>query len=73
MGNRKQSIVGWGVYRCSPWHFAGVFATAEKARVVAARLGHDYQAAFGEHTAGTVEFFASSAMEDEMKSETARA
>jgi hypothetical protein len=40
-------VLGWGVYRMSPWAFAGVFDSEAEAGSRAQALGNFYQVAFG--------------------------
>lgn len=47
---------GWGVVRCKPWHFVGLFATKEAAEASAKGLGSAYEVINGEHQVGTDNF-----------------
>jgi hypothetical protein len=47
---------GWGVVRCKPWHFVGLFPTQELAEAKAKELGSTYEAINGEHQVGTSNF-----------------
>ena len=53
----SDSIVGWGVIRCSPWCLFGVFCNYEQALEFAAILGKDYEVFWGTHRLGTSEYW----------------
>jgi hypothetical protein len=52
-------VLGWGVYRMSPWAFAGVFDSEAEAGSRAQALGNFYQVAFGSHRLGSDDFVTS--------------
>lgn len=43
-----KTLIGWGVVRRQPWHFAGLFETQIEAAAKAIDLGVGYVAHFGE-------------------------
>jgi hypothetical protein len=49
-------VLGWGVFKMSPWHFVGLMPTRSDAITCAQGLGDTYQAAFGSHQVGTDNF-----------------
>lgn len=51
------SVVGWGVIRCSPWDLFGVFYAYEQASEFAEILGEDYEVVWGTHRLGSNDFF----------------
>jgi hypothetical protein len=48
--------MGWGVVRCKPWHFVGLFPSQHEAEAKALQLGTGYEAIYGEHQTGTDNF-----------------
>ncbi|EPT7718390.1 hypothetical protein ACVSDK_004761 [Escherichia coli] len=50
------SVVGWGVIRCSPWDLFGVFSSHEQAVEFAMLLGEGYEVIWGTHRLGSSEF-----------------
>lgn len=51
-------VKGWGVYRMEPWHFAGLFSSAEEAEAIRLEKGAAYKASFGSHRQGSDDFIA---------------
>ena len=51
-----ETLIGWGVVRNSPWHFAGLFPTEEQAKAKAREMGSEYIVAYGENRAGSDDF-----------------
>jgi len=49
-------VRGFGVFRMSPWHFAGLFQIREQAESVQQQLGENYKVAFGSHRKGSDDF-----------------
>lgn len=49
-------VMGWGVFKDSPWHFAGLAPTRGDAITMAADHGDGYKAAYGSHLPGTDDF-----------------
>jgi hypothetical protein len=43
------TLRGWGVFRASPWHLAGLYYTEAQATAKASQLGTEYQVAYGEN------------------------
>lgn len=52
----KESVMGWGVVRCYPWHLVGIYSSEEKARWVSEQLGIDYEVVYGSHVLGSHNF-----------------
>lgn len=52
----KDNIVGWGVYRDVPWHFAGIFQHKRQADERAAEMGDGCKVASGRQPIGTDDF-----------------
>ncbi|HYP64655.1 MAG TPA: hypothetical protein VEQ16_12235 [Acidocella sp.] len=50
------TIRGWGVFRDSPWHLAGVYYTEAQATAKASQLGNEYKIAYGENRDSTSDF-----------------
>ena len=50
------TIRGWGVFRTSPWHLAGVYYTEAQAAAKASQLGEGYNVAYGENRDNTDDF-----------------
>ena len=53
---RTGTLIGWGVFRPKPWHFAGLFGSSRQAEAKAQELGVDYIVRFGELQDGTDNF-----------------
>ena len=51
-----KTLVGWGVVRETPWHFAGLFAAQEEAQIKADAMGKGYVARYGERQEETNTF-----------------
>jgi hypothetical protein len=47
---------GWGVFRLSPWHLAGVFSMSADAERLARVMGVGYVVKYGDHSVGTQNF-----------------
>lgn len=56
MSTNESWISGWGVVRLTPWHFAGLFQTAEPAESKAVEMGAGYVVKYGEQRVGSDEF-----------------
>lgn len=52
----ETALLGWGVVRNEPWHFAGLFSSEEEATRHAAELGPEYEVHWGENKKGTDDF-----------------
>jgi hypothetical protein len=48
-----QTLQGWGVVRCEPWHFVGVYRTREVAESEARQRDDDYIVCVDEGRDGT--------------------
>ena len=48
-----KTLQGWGVVRCEPWHFVGVYGTREEAESEARQRGDDYIVCVDEGRDGT--------------------
>jgi hypothetical protein len=48
-----KTLQGWGVVRCEPWHFVGVYRTREEAESEARQRGDDYIVCVDEGCDGT--------------------
>ena len=55
-----KTLSGWGVYRSTPWHLAGVYVDHSEAAAKAVELGPEYLVKFGETREGTDDFVAAS-------------
>jgi hypothetical protein len=53
---RTGTLIGWGVFRPKPWHFAGLFGSSRQAEAKARELGVGYTVRFGELLDGTDNF-----------------
>lgn len=53
------SVLGWGVFRNSPWSLHGVFSSKDEAESQAKAAGDEYVARYGSHTPGTDNFVSS--------------
>ena len=51
------AVMGWGVFRPWPWHFAGLFPTSEEAVRKRDALGAHYFVRHGVRKLGTDRFF----------------
>lgn len=60
-GDNPLWVKGWGVYRDSPWHFAGIFSTREEAEQKRDTIGTDYKVAFGSRRLASDDFIEGSA------------
>ncbi|MFL6519196.1 MAG: hypothetical protein ACJ8NS_03170 [Chthoniobacterales bacterium] len=49
-------VMGWGVYRGSPWHLFGVCASSSEADAMKREAGGEYVAAYGSHRLGSDDF-----------------
>ena len=49
-------VLGWGVYRMTPWHLQGVYETEQKARAEADVSGEGYLVNQGSHRLGSDDF-----------------
>jgi hypothetical protein len=58
--NNKGWTLGWGVYRTSPWHFAGLHPDEVTARKEAEELGSDYRFGYGSNQDGSDNFVTTS-------------
>ena len=45
-----KTLIGWAAVRETPWHFAGLFASREKAQSKADEMGVGYIVRYGERT-----------------------
>jgi hypothetical protein len=52
-------VKGWGVFRMSPWHFHGLYATRAQADSEHAALGAAYQVSYGSRRLASDEFITS--------------
>jgi hypothetical protein len=50
------TIKGWGVFRRSPWHLAGIYASQQEAEAKGNEMGPDYVVALGEGGLGSDDF-----------------
>jgi hypothetical protein len=50
------TLVGYGVVRCAPWDFVGLFTTEAEANKKALEMGEGYEVHYGEHQEGTDNF-----------------
>ena len=49
-------VLGWGVYRMSPWDLQGIYQTKEEAQAQAKSSGEGYVANYGSHRVGSTDF-----------------
>ncbi|QHP92015.1 hypothetical protein EXE55_14305 [Burkholderia glumae] len=54
--DNKGHVLGWGVIRRAPWHFAGIYPSEDAANAVAAELGADYVSDYGSYRVGSDDF-----------------
>lgn len=47
---------GWGVFRLTPWHLAGVFSASADAEQLARTMGAGYIVKYGDHRAASQDF-----------------
>lgn len=52
----QERVIGWGVYRKSPWHLVGVYLTEYIAREKAVSYGCDYLVSLGPYRIGSHDF-----------------
>ena len=52
----QERVIGWGVYRKSPWHLVGVYLTEYIAREKAVSYGCDYLVSLGSYRIGSHDF-----------------
>lgn len=43
-----KTLIGWGVVREAPWHFAGLFPSQDEAQIKADEMGEGYIVRYGE-------------------------
>ncbi|MFL6519720.1 MAG: Fic family protein [Chthoniobacterales bacterium] len=53
-------VKGWGVFRSTPWHLYGVYASDATAATIQQKLGDSYSTAFGSHCVDTDDFVTAS-------------
>jgi hypothetical protein len=56
-----KTLIGWGVIRDAPWHFAGLFPTRDEAQARADDLGEGYLVRYGERSEETDSFVSAEA------------
>lgn len=49
-------VLGWAVFRNSPWELSGMYVDEQEAKRAATDLGDAYQAAYGSHRVGSDDF-----------------
>jgi hypothetical protein len=54
--NNKGCVLGWIVFRQTPWIFRGIYMTAEEADDAVASNGAGYESCYGSLRAGTDDF-----------------
>ncbi|MBS0056948.1 hypothetical protein [Yersinia sp. Marseille-Q3913] len=54
--DNKGWVLGYGVFRNSPWHFVETFNTEQEALEKRAEYDSDYKVAYGSHRVGSDDF-----------------